>query len=241
MRLLPTSTIQAPQREYVTERQTFARIVGYGTQDNVPDYFKVWAKDGTVQTFGQSDNARLEAYRLQPGPDAAEPSLVRAPGGRVPLAWAVEKVEDRNGNAATVEYLRGEGGEDELSWVEMRPSAIEYEPNRRVEFGYESRLEDDPIESFGGGVHTRIAHRLKTISMFAGPAGGTAELLREYQLSYRNNSITGRSLLSDIAECDGKHVCKARSAVDLDQGQLRVRGDRRERHGREHAGRVHGR
>ena len=209
MRLLPTSTIQAPQREYVTERQTFARIVGYGTQDNVPDYFKVWAKDGTVQTFGQADNARLEAYRLQPGPNAAEPSLVRAPGGRVPLAWAVEKIEDRNGNAATVEYLRGEGGEDELSWVEMRPSAIEYEPNRRVEFGYESRLEDDPIESFGGGVHTRIAHRIKTISMFAGAAGGTAELLREYQLSYRNDSITGRSLLSNIAECDGKHVCKA--------------------------------
>ena len=207
MRLLPTSTVPAPQREYVTERQSFARIVGYGTQDNVPDYFRVWAKDGTVQTFGQTDNARLAAYQLQPGPNADEPNLVRAPGDRVTLAWAVDRIEDRNGNAATVEYLRGEGAEDDLSWVEMRPAAITYEPNRRVEFGYEPRT--DPIDSFGGGVQTRIAHRIKTISMFGGPAGGTADLLREYQLSYENNSITGRSLLANIAECDGKQVCKA--------------------------------
>ena len=211
MRLLPTSTVPAPQREYVTEHQSFARIVGYGTQDNVPDYFEVWSKDGTVQTFGQTDNSRLEAFRHQPGPDPEEPTLVRAPAGRVTLAWSVDKVEDRNGNAATVEYLRSEGDEDELSRVEMRPSVIRYEPNRRVEFAYESRT--DPIESFGGGVLTRTAHRLNTISMFAGPTGGTAELLREYELSYRNNSITGRSLLTDIAEChrqpsDGEQVCK---------------------------------
>ena len=209
MRLLPTTPpLSQPEREYVTEHQSFARIVAYGMQDHVPDYFKVWTKDGMIQTFGQTDNARLEAYRLQRGANADDP-LVRAPGGRVPLAWAVNKVEDRNGNAATVEYLRGEGDEDELSWVEMRPSAIEYEPNRRVEFAYESRIDEDPIESFGGGVQTRIAHRLKTVSMYAGPGEGTSELVREYQLDYANNSITGRSLLEEISECDGKHVCKA--------------------------------
>ena len=109
-RLVPISPPFSPQREYRTEQETFTRIIGYETQNNVPDFFKVFTKDGKILTFGGSSDARVRPYRLTASSNMAEPSLVRAPGTpRATTAWALNKTEDRNGNAATVEYTRTEG------------------------------------------------------------------------------------------------------------------------------------
>src|SRR5262249_55655821 len=79
-RLLPLSSAPNPQQDYTTERAMFARITAFGTQDNVPDYFKVWAKDGTVLTFGQTDDSRLQAFRLtaQPNGNVTPESTTRS-------------------------------------------------------------------------------------------------------------------------------------------------------------------
>ena len=217
-RLLPENMEQLPEREYKAEREIFARIVAYGMEDLVPDYFRVWTKDGRILTFGQTDDSRLQGYRLQAGPDLVEPSLERAPGECVTMAWALNRLEDRNGNATTVEYTRSEGDESSLWWVDMRPSVIRYAPNRRVELVYDEEPRPDPIDGFGGSVHSRLAHRLKSIAMYGGPEGGTAELLREYQLRYRNDSITGRSLLSSVTECDHDGTCKLPLALEWSLG-----------------------
>ena len=76
---------------------TFTRITAYKTQDNVPDYFKVFTKDGKILTYGGSSDARVQPYLLTAGSDMAEPSPVRAPGApRATTAWALDRIEDRN-------------------------------------------------------------------------------------------------------------------------------------------------
>ena len=145
----------------------------------------------------------MQPYLLTAGSNMAEPSLVREPGApRATTAWALDKIEDRNGNAATIEYTRTEGNAAGLWWMQLLPSQISYAPNRSVRFIYEGR--PDKLDGFAGGTHTRTAVRLSRIEMWAGPAGGTAELLRRYRMSYQSNSITGRSLLRSVTECDGQ-------------------------------------
>jgi hypothetical protein len=61
---------------------------------------------------------------------------------------------------------------------------------------------------FAGGTHTRTYARMSRIEMWGGPAGGTAELLRQYRLGYQSNSITGRSLLRSLTECDRDEKCR---------------------------------
>ena len=208
-RLVPISPPSSPQREYRTEREPFTQIIGYNTQDNVPDYFKVFMKDGKILTFGDKPEARVQPYVLTGSWSSSnEPVLVRAPGQpRATTAWALDRVEDRNGNAATIEYTRAEGGETGQWWMEQRPARIRYAPNRSVEFHYEMNR-PDKMDGFVGGTHTRTAARMDRIEMWGGPEGATAELLRQYKILYRSNSITNRSLLTSITECDRDEKCK---------------------------------
>ncbi|WP_186404734.1 FG-GAP-like repeat-containing protein [[Actinomadura] parvosata] len=207
-RLVPISPQWSPQREYRTERESFARIIAYETQDNVPNSFKVFTKDGKILTFGGGTNARVQPYQLVGSANMAEPSLTRAPGApRATTAWALDRIEDRNGNAAVIEYTRTEGDATGLWWMELRPKRIHYAPNRTVEFFYDHDRPDE-IDGFVGGTHTRTAARMSRIEMWGGPQDGAAELLRQYKLRYQSNSITRRSLLSSVTECDRDQKCK---------------------------------
>lgn len=215
IRLVPVSAAGQAERTYRTELESFAKIVAYGMADGVPDSFKMWAKDGTIVTFGATDDAKLQAFRLIAGSDPN--TLVReSTTARVVVSWSVNKVEDRNGNAATVEYEEVEGAANQLWSVESRPKLIKYGPNREVRFGYATR--SDPIESFGVGVHFREQKRLSSVSMWGGPQGGTIERLREYQLAYQNTSITKRSLLASVKECDHSLTCKVAQTFEWSQG-----------------------
>jgi RHS repeat-associated protein len=215
-RLLPASGGQVPEREYRTEREMFARIVAYGMQDNVPDYFRVWDRGGKILTFGQSEGTRLRAYKLRVPAGDPEGQLVRDGTARVTAAWFVQRIEDRNGNVLTVDYQASEGTAGELWHAQMNVSTINYGPNRSVRFFYEDR--PDPIDSFDAGVHTRTGTRLSRITMHGGPQGGTAELLREYRLGYQSTSITGRSLLRTVTECDHNGACKLPLSFNWSQG-----------------------
>ncbi len=204
-RLRPVGAQSGPEREYRTEHDIFAKVIAFGMDDNLPDYFKVWTKDRQILTFGQSAAARLAAFQLKAGDDVDNPSLVQASTSPVVAAWALEQMEDRNNNVATIQYQTTEAGQGGLWSVEMVPKSISYAPNRTVQFVYQTR--PDPVDGFMSGVHTRTGQRLLRVELRGGPQGGTAELLRQYQLSYRNDSTTGRSLLSSIKECDQDNIC----------------------------------
>ena len=212
-RLLPL-TASGDTRGFRTEKDPFARITAFGMADNIPDSFQVEAKDGLILTFGQSRLSRSTGIRLKPKPDPSNPSqpdfkdpgLIDESPNEVTLGWLVDKIADRNGNQATVQYGLVSGSSNVAA---KAPSVISYAPNRRIEFVYEPRIDSatgtlaDPIVGFGAGVESRIDERVKAIRMFGGPDGGTAALLREYQLSYHNNPLTGQSQLTEIKECDG--------------------------------------
>jgi RHS repeat-associated protein len=209
-RLMPTSPPRLPERSYKTERETYSRITSFGTDDGVPDYFKVWSKDGQILTFGQSNDARLGAFRLKPKPDPAnpgqpdfrDPALVLEGTPRVTTAWALNRIEDRNGNAATVEYV---WPFDDPTHTDMTPHAIRYAPNREVRFVYQPRT--DVIDGYASGVPVRVTQRLIRIEMWGGSSDSPAKL-REYRLRYDNNSVSRRSLLVEIKECDADQACK---------------------------------
>lgn len=216
-RLLPISASYSPTREYRTQRATFAHIIAYGTNENVPDFFRVWTKDGRILTFGETADSRLQVYPLRASPDPKNPSVLRASDRRETLAWGLNRVEDRNGNSAKVTYRQADGPEEELWWTNMLPASVAYSPNRHVDFHYEPR--PDPIDRFThGGLHTRINVRASSIQMWAGPEGGNPELLREYRLDYENYSVTRRSLLHRVHECDHNGACKQPLQFDYSKG-----------------------
>jgi hypothetical protein len=163
-------------------------------------------------TYGQNSGI-LVGSRLT-GIQPENPALQRDPTG-AKVAWALDRIEDRNGNAIDIEYERIDTPSNMWS-VELRPKAITYGPDRKVELFYEAR--PDPIDGFRassrGGVHTRVSQRLKTIKMSAG-----TQLLREYRLAYRPNSdltITGRSLLASVTECDGATPAVCLNALEFE-------------------------
>lgn len=218
-RLVPMSPPFSPVTEYRTEVESFTRIVAFETQDNVPDFFKVYDRDGTILTFGGGQDARVKPRMLMGSP-LPEPSLVQVPGEpRATTAWVVDQIEDRNGNVAAVEYTQSEGDAAGQWSSQLRPAQINYAPNRSVRFIYDHRL--DPIDEFVGGTHTRTDVRMSRIEMWGGPEGGDAELLRQYRIGYTNTSITGRSLLASAVECvvepDGDNDSNDNNAADRER------------------------
>lgn len=204
-RLMPDGAPGPTQARWRTERDMFARVLSFGAPGAVPNTFQVWTKEGLILTYGEqtgSIQSRLQAYRLQAGDDPEDPSLER-PASRVTVSWGLSSVADRNGNVMTIDYRITEDPND-LWAVEMLPETISYGPDRTVRFNYVDRT--DVSTGFDGGIHTRMTQRLNSITMSQGPPG-SAELLREYRLGYRDDSITERSLLETIAECDGGNVC----------------------------------
>jgi RHS repeat-associated protein len=207
-RLIQVQPTADNETQYRTEHESFARIIGYGAAGTVPTHFKVWTKDGKIQTFGQLSGSQGEVrpYRLQATDDLDNPGLERT--GRVTAAWLLNRVDDRNGNSVTIHFETFEGDAADLWYVHARPDRITYSPDRWVQFDYEDR--PDQIDSFDGGVHTRITQRLRQITMGHEVSGGQEATLRQYRLEYLDedaDSITGRSLLSRISECDADGTC----------------------------------
>ena len=82
--------------------------------------------------------ARVPPYLLIGTNGAAGPALVRDSGApRATTGWALDRIEDRNGNAAMIDYTRTEGNAAEQWWTELRPARISYAPNRQSDFIYD--------------------------------------------------------------------------------------------------------
>jgi RHS repeat-associated protein len=197
-RLRPVAGNTGTQQEFRTERETFTRVIAFGGPGEVPDFFRAWTRGGQILTFGQTQASQLRAHQLVAGA-LNPPTLTR--GEIVTAGWALDRIEDRNGNAVTVEYTTSLGSEANLWAAQLRPESISYGPNRQIVFDYGSRT--DPEDSFAGGVHVDSSMRLNTITMSAGAAGEEPEVLRRYTLGYRTDiSITERSLLTSVTVCD---------------------------------------
>ena len=211
-RLRPASTTPASQREFRTERETFSRIIGYSTALPgggylQPDSFKVWTKDGLVLTYGSTANSRLRSHRMWGSLANGLPTLKSLIPPTATAAWALKTIQDRNGNSIAIEYEQTPGIEATFWAEEMYPRRITYAPDRKIDFFWESLPRPDIVDHFqsggvAGAVHERVRFRLQAIQMSSGGA-----VHRTYSLTYLTREPAGRSLLSQVQECDGGNVC----------------------------------
>ncbi|RKH45243.1 RHS repeat-associated core domain-containing protein [Corallococcus sicarius] len=226
--VLITGTAGAIGARYRTEIDTFSQVTVTDADAHSPKQFEVRTRDGRILTYGgyggTAEGSVVEGPRVIVS--AVPPSWVSATytgAPRVRYAWSVSKVEDRSGNFMQVRYTRTESD----SAVEQVPSAIEYtgsttvpqlQPLRRVTFHYESRPDADV--HYVAGLKLKSSQRLTHISMVApvDSQGAVIERLREYRFTYQNNSVSKRSLLATIEECDGKDVCRSPLQFEWEKG-----------------------
>ncbi|MFB1483303.1 RHS repeat-associated core domain-containing protein [Corallococcus sp. RDP092CA] len=227
--VLITGTAGAVGARYRTEIDTFSQVTVIDADANGPKQFDVRTRDGQMLTYGgyggTAEGSVLEGPQVIVS--AVPPSSVFATytgAPRVRYAWSVSKVEDRSGNFMRVLYARTETD----AAVEQVPSAIEYtgststvpqlQPLRRVTFHYEGRPDADV--HYVSGLKLRSSQRLLKISMSApvDSQGAVIERLREYRFTYRNDSVSKRSLLTSVEDCDGKDVCRSPLQFEWEKG-----------------------
>ncbi|GAB4354855.1 MAG: hypothetical protein Kow006_20830 [Gammaproteobacteria bacterium] len=183
--ILVSGTYGAPDAEYRTELDIFAKIVSEGTAGSGPDLFRVWTKSGRIMEFGGTADSRIEAQ------------------GRIDvMVWAVNRVSDRKGNYMTFSY------DEDNANGEYRIDAIHYtgnptlSPAASVTFEYETRPDVKPV--YVGGTKTQQSQRLLAIHAFV----GTTEF-KTYHFTYETagQGSNVRSFLDSVQECADATEC----------------------------------
>ncbi|MBN1209562.1 MAG: VCBS repeat-containing protein [Myxococcaceae bacterium] len=199
--------------EYRTENNIFARIISLNPDGLGPMTFEAWLKDGRILTFGGEEGSRVEGKRARVTP-VGSTGLETDFSQDVRYAWSVSQVRDRSGNFMQISYALSTGVLTDFS-VEQWPTLITYTgstavgsplPTRRVEFFYGERA-DSPVEHVSG-LRLRRRVRLDRVEMWGPSVWGTTRV-REYRFGYGTPSISGRTLLTSLQECDGVGVCKS--------------------------------
>ncbi|MRR52173.1 MAG: hypothetical protein EG825_14910, partial [Rhodocyclaceae bacterium] len=203
--ILVSGTYGADGAEYRTERESFSRIISYGTAGNGPASFKVWTKAGQLLEYGNTADSRIEAVKVTG-------SVATWPAGTVRV-WALNKLSDTKGNYLTVTYT------EDATNGDFTPSRIDYTgnagagltPNNSVLFVYETRT--DAIAAYVAGSMIKPIKRLKTIqSQQAGV------LTHELRLAFDNLGAVGTSRLTSVEQCDGAATCMPKVTFEWQSG-----------------------
>lgn len=234
-KLLPIGTGSHPV-ELRPEQDPSTRVLMY-FDDLGPTYFEVYGRDGLIRSYGRHDTSRLEGQRVRMTASPPTDNVITTTE-HARVTWALSEVRDRSGNYLRISYLIDQAAaEDGTIHYEQLPYEIRYTgfdgaaspvaPTRSVIFSYD---ESRPDSTFGYfyGFPTKSTRRLSRIEML-GPGLGAAEVagvsstLRVYHLTYGTPSITRRSLLQSVQECDGRGpdlrgVCKAPILLRWDLG-----------------------
>lgn len=187
---------------YQTEIDMFSRVTSYTSggagyvPSTGPQYFRVEGKDGLYYFYGSSADSRVEVK-----------------GTTVPRVWALNRVEDRNGNYLTIAYIKGTDGSGVFNGS-YRPDTIEWArtaagagPYFRVRFAYESRL-DTSMAYFAGGSITEDK-RIDAVNVEAYAASAWS-LVRKYDVTYESTlPSTKRSRVASIAQCSQTECLQA--------------------------------
>src|SRR5262249_29249422 len=162
--------------EYRTEPDGFAKIQSLGSDGEGPQTFRVYAKDGTILTYGDQSglNSVLDGQRFRVYAGGTDTSQ------HVRMAWALSRIEDRFGNYLTVRYqktvtdLANEQHPVEINYTGIGGQA----PGRAIKLFYEAR--PDAYVAWNAGFKTKLTGRLSRIEAHA-PNPDATQLVRSYQ------------------------------------------------------------
>ena len=201
--------------EYRTRHESYSKITVEGGDDRGPWSFKLYQKDGRILTFLPDPTpARLHVRVLNGG----SPTDVAVDHqGHLRYTWSLTRVEDRAGNTINIQYGLIVGPPGTPAGYEQAPLEIRYTGTvhtqgprisdadaygrRTVRFHYGTDPAQQAVRYESGMPRVRSS-RLERIETW-GPSPVEPALLRVYDITYRNNSVTGRSLIAAIRECDG--------------------------------------
>ncbi len=176
--------------EYRTERESFARVVSYGSAGNGPAWFKVWTKAGQVMEYGKTTDARIEAQ--------GKPTI---------RVWALNRIEDTKGNYLAASYTKDAANGD------YYPDRIDYTGNSKtnavppnsVQFIYEAR--PDVVNTFFNGSLIKRSVRLKSLSVNV-----ASTKTASYELTYDIEPVYKRSKVTAVKQCA---EAKCNSPIEL--------------------------
>ncbi|PZR34754.1 FG-GAP-like repeat-containing protein [Caulobacter segnis] len=176
-----------------TEVESWTRIVSHARTDagatcgNGPCWWTVTTDKGLTYELGRTADSRA-------APRGGDGSI---------RSWSLGKIVDLNGNVLTVTYTATpySGSQD---GGQIYPARIDYTSNpaagltaqRAVTFSYEAR--PDPIGIYIGGYPVRTAARLKRVDSSVDGVKTPSIIL-----TYAQSPATGRSQVTQIAECTG--------------------------------------
>lgn len=185
-------TYGAPNSQYKTEVDNFARITAVGGSVGQPDYFKVEYKDGKIDYFGVGNSK----YQL----------VINKT-----LQWLLSSSEDSATNKISYIYNMDEFGQKPtLAEVRYAFDATGANPAAVILFDWEDR--DDVIRGYVGGLLSYAPERLHKIE-----SKNNNEEIRSYTFNYNQGAnYTTRdqlSRLSSIDECVGVNCRNATSFV----------------------------
>lgn len=194
-----TGAYGANGTEYRTERDSFSRIVSYGSSGSPASgvgYFKVWTKAGLIMEYGDTGIA----------PNATPDALIEQQGKTSVQVWALNRVTDTLGNYYKITYqdngkANGEFYPTRIDYTGNDKPLIALQPYNSVRFVYETRP-DSPVLYDNSGSKIQSLKRLAKIQTYA-KVGSTDTLVKEYQLQYETSPATQRSRITRITECDG--------------------------------------
>lgn len=178
-----SGTYGADAVQYRTERETFSKIVSYGSAGTGPAHFKAWTKAGQVIEYGNTADSRIEAQ-----------------GKSEARVWALNKLSDTKGNYLTVSYVEvtadGEFYPDRIDYTGNAAASVT--PGQSVRFVYEGRPTDDIGVLYQGGSVVKSTQRLKNVQSYL----GASTLVKDYRIAYGTGTATKRSRVTSIQECD---------------------------------------
>ncbi len=164
---------------YRTEVEgAFAKI------QKVADHWEVTDKKGVKYYFGNTDDSRSF--------DPANQSHI--------FRWALNRVEDLNGDYMTMSYLKDQG--------QLYPQSLAYTGNSQKSLNTYAQIlfnyEDTglPFHSYMEGFLVKTSKRISSVNSFVNGINQVS-----YNFIYQTSTITGHSRLSQISECRPQNVC----------------------------------
>ncbi|OOG39667.1 hypothetical protein B0B52_13570 [Polaromonas sp. A23] len=186
--VLVSGTYGAANSEYRTERESFSKIIAYGTAGNGPAYFTMQTKAGLTMELGNTADSQIEAQ--------GKPTV---------RVWALNRVQDVKTNFMTFGYY--ESADSSV----YAPLTISYGGNT-VSFEYDTaRFDKSPGYVSGSLVQTD--RRVTSIKTNAGGVEG-----KVYRAVYESSLATQRSRLLSVAECYGSTESICFPATNISYG-----------------------
>ena len=195
-------TYGADGTEYRTERESFTKIISYGTSGSGtgPLYFKAWTKAGQIIEFGNTADSAIDAVYVDPAKQSNTDIRV----------WAVNKVSDTVGNYMTVTYTEDPKASQTGDY---RPLRIDYTgnanaaltPYNSVRFLYQTRTDVTPLYHAGSVVKT--IQRLSNVQTYA-KVNGTDTMVKDYRIAYEPDLTSPlQSRIISVTECLADGTC----------------------------------